>query len=365
MALEIKLSHSKTNKIKVTLTNKYAYSIKLLKWNTPFDAIVLNCFDIKLQDEEPCKYKGPYAKRIFKKTKSTIEIKSKESITQEINLSDFYHLNAEALYSVSLKYNDVLVIKGEKKSKLDDFKPIKLKSNIVKAHLYPTNRINKYFNKINNNTIPNKKRIKTIDAIPSCPPNNICYLSYNDGGECYRTKYLSFPRIYPNNNSQTYILKNDYLNLNKKEILKKIKIKNDSLYKKWFGVYNNTRSSHVKKVINGIFSNRICKNFEMFITNTNCEDDTIAWFWPSPDINEYYHRLGVCYKNYFKLKSNGFNSKPGTLAHELSHGYGKTNSNLKEIYGIKNCQNLARKTPEYAIRNADNYQYFLEEYLNF
>lgn len=59
----------------------------------------------------------------------------------------------------------------------------------------------------------------------------------------------------------------------------------------------------------------------------------------------------------YKVDCNkqGSATKEGILAHEWTHAFGRTKDH---VYGEKRAKELARRNPEKAIMNADNYEYF-------
>lgn len=63
-------------------------------------------------------------------------------------------------------------------------------------------------------------------------------------------------------------------------------------------------------------------------------------------------------KEYWNSNDSGYNSRPGTLTHEMSHQVIDTND---DAYGTTLSEELAKNDPESAMNNADNYQYYTEE----
>lgn len=58
-------------------------------------------------------------------------------------------------------------------------------------------------------------------------------------------------------------------------------------------------------------------------------------------------------------RRSAFLSQAGTLVHEGSH-FVATAGTTDFAYGRTECQQLARANPNQAIRNADSYEYFVE-----
>jgi hypothetical protein len=63
--------------------------------------------------------------------------------------------------------------------------------------------------------------------------------------------------------------------------------------------------------------------------------------------------------------STGYDSKLGTLVHEMTHYWitGNTNSSFDDVYDEASCLDMAKNNPTKAKENAQNYEYFIEEWL--
>lgn len=66
--------------------------------------------------------------------------------------------------------------------------------------------------------------------------------------------------------------------------------------------------------------------------------------------------LGFCVR-FFRMPDAGFDSRFGTVIHEVSHLVADTED---FAYGPRRVEALARENPGLAARNADSYQYFVE-----
>jgi peptidyl-Lys metalloendopeptidase len=66
---------------------------------------------------------------------------------------------------------------------------------------------------------------------------------------------------------------------------------------------------------------------------------------------------------FFQAPETGSSSRPGVLVHEMSHFLlsGGTDDPAPEKYGTDAAQDLAKSDPNAAQRNAENYEYFVEE----
>jgi Lysine-specific metallo-endopeptidase len=78
----------------------------------------------------------------------------------------------------------------------------------------------------------------------------------------------------------------------------------------------------------------------------------------------YFNDLAKMYLGlaFFNAPATGYNSKLGTVIHELTHFWLTGNTNDIK-YGKADCLQLARTNPTSALKNADNYEYFVEDWL--
>jgi peptidyl-Lys metalloendopeptidase len=124
---------------------------------------------------------------------------------------------------------------------------------------------------------------------------------------------------------------------------------NTAHYREWFGAFVASRHSAVRDIIGWTRGNtRIA--FE-------CDDraNVYAYVYPT----DTSHTIYVCDAFWPAPTTGGFDTKAGTIIHELSHfnDIGATND---WVYGTAAARNLASTNPARAIANADNYEYFCE-----
>ena len=92
------------------------------------------------------------------------------------------------------------------------------------------------------------------------------------------------------------------------------------------------------------------KTFRLFFHGSDCEEGDYAYTYVGSDT------IYLC-DEYIIAQAYGYNSKFGTIVHELTHAVVGT----KDLaYGINDCLKLAQTNPNSAVMNADNYEYFVE-----
>jgi len=122
-----------------------------------------------------------------------------------------------------------------------------------------------------------------------------------------------------------------------------------STYQTWFGAYTASRHSHIRDVIG-----RIHRNNKVAY---RCDDESgvYAYVYPSDST----HTIYCCEAFWSAREAGGFDTKAGTLIHELSH-FNQIGATGDYAYGTTAARNLATNDPERARANADNYEYFCE-----
>jgi hypothetical protein len=92
---------------------------------------------------------------------------------------------------------------------------------------------------------------------------------------------------------------------------------------------------------------------EEYLDELRGYESTFAYVYPADDRKIY---LGPKFEN---SPAEGEDSQIGTLAHEMSH-FKSISGTTDERYGRTNSESLAKTDPDKALRNADNYEYFVE-----
>ena len=93
--------------------------------------------------------------------------------------------------------------------------------------------------------------------------------------------------------------------------------------------------------------------FKEYAINDGEEDSTYAYVIPSNQDKTIY--LGGAY---WDAKGKGYDSKAGTVIHELTHELHATDDHE---YGREESKRLAKEDPKKATTNADNYEHFAEK----
>jgi peptidyl-Lys metalloendopeptidase len=120
-------------------------------------------------------------------------------------------------------------------------------------------------------------------------------------------------------------------------------------YKEWLGAYTDARWKIASECVSWIRGNSVVRYA--------CDDTpgVYAYVYPS----DSSHTIYCCEAFWSAPNAGGFDTKAGTLIHELSHFNNICGTN-DWVYGINAARNLAITNPARAVANADNYEYFSE-----
>ncbi|KAF6744161.1 peptidyl-Lys metalloendopeptidase [Ephemerocybe angulata] len=119
----------------------------------------------------------------------------------------------------------------------------------------------------------------------------------------------------------------------------------------WFGGFDWGRGATIRNILTPIKD----VNFDSFRYDCSCTDQGVyAYVYPN-DFGKIYF-CGV----FWKAPATGTDTIGGTLVHEASHFYAIGGGTSDYAYGQSACKNLAINNAGNAVRNADNYEYFIE-----
>jgi hypothetical protein len=149
-----------------------------------------------------------------------------------------------------------------------------------------------------------------------------------------------------------------------------------ALLLRWFGSNNEATAAKVSEIFKRSAQWMNTVTFYCLYENDGSNTDDVVT--PAGTIRvdiagglfAYVNRteLGKVYlglKFFTAPASTGYDSRLGTLIHEMTHFWvtGNTNSTSVEVYPKAECLNLAETDPPGALSNAQNYEYFVEEWL--
>jgi len=315
-SLSVKLSPNNQNpssgSILVTLTNSSNEPLRVLKWNTPLEKVLsANIFKLK-NGSKNIEYQGRLVKRGQPKEEDYTLFDIGESRTVTISLPQYYKMLKKGDYTI------------EYRGKFNSLNK-NLKSKILQKSNNSTTQLTIPF-------IPKKIEIRKEEKLT--PQFQGC--------------------------SQSRI---DILNEAHDEALGMVKIASTAMnnasknttgkrYVTWFGKSTTTRQTDVTTHFSNIYNS--LENKKISYDCGTCNDDySYAYVYPT----EHY-KIYLC-GSFWSANVTGTDSRAGTLIHELSH-FEIVAGTDDHVYGQSEARELAKTSPDQAIDNADNYEFFAE-----
>ncbi|KAI0785485.1 peptidyl-Lys metalloendopeptidase [Irpex lacteus] len=121
-------------------------------------------------------------------------------------------------------------------------------------------------------------------------------------------------------------------------------------YQVWFGAYSD--ANHATVLTN--FANLNNGSYAAYSYDCSCDIPSV-YGYARPD---QYGKVTLC-NAFWEAPLNGTDSQGGTLVHVGSYFY-ENGGTLDYTYGQEDAIELAQSTPDDAVQNADNYEYFAE-----
>jgi peptidyl-Lys metalloendopeptidase len=296
--------------VAVTISNPTNHTIRVLKWFTPVEDVEEPLFAV-MRNGEPVAYTGAHYKRPEVTGKDYISLKAGESLTNTVNLAEYYDLSESGEYEVSYA--------------VAAFNLYDEKGNAFKFRDVLTSE------KIN---ISVEGRAKPIQPTPTPPPSgntsfNSCTASQQTSLITARNNAMNYAA-----NAESYLLGNNQ----------------GSRYTTWFGVYSSTRYN---KVTNNFTAISNAMDSAQVTFDCGCKKRYYAYVYPTQPYTIYLCSV------FWTAPDTGTDSKAGTLIHEMSH-FNVVAGTDDYVYGQSGAKSLAISNPDNAADNADNHEYFAE-----
>jgi peptidyl-Lys metalloendopeptidase len=320
--------------VQFTLANRTDEELLVLDWFTPLEGVAGDIFRVE-RDGEPVAYRGILVKRGIPHPDEYVSIAPGESVSAEVDLAESYDLSAPGSYTIeflSPAVSHVVSKEAPKAKRLRELAPEEIPSRPVTVRIVDSGE-------------------GAEEPVP--PP-----LSADDSAAAEEAKKISYDDC--TTSQQDTVKSADVAATFKSPVVyhyyEQLSVANrqtDALYKKWFGAYDEDRYAKVlsnwQKIQNCFLNGDITYNCQ----GPLCQPSYIAYVFAVPPLEVF-----LC-QQFWNMPEEGTDTKYGTLIHEFSHECAGTKDHT---YGYTNCQNLATNDPDKAIENADNYQFFAEEY---
>ena len=299
-------------------TNNANEDLYLLKRDTPLEGLV-SPFIALYHNGDPVPYEGPLVYRLPPTEDEFLLMKSGERVTASVHINDVFNIDTDGHYIV--RYSKPLRYISAK-----DGINGEVSETLVYESVYIYLEDTRHLSKPTPQEEEEEGKSYTVH-LQSCTSATFV------GGN--------------NQNDQTLAA---HKKLCGQIAVATGKVGNNQLYITWFGAYNTTRVSSVKKVYKKCGDGLKSKTVTYSNTGSLCKPNYIAYTYKGTTkvylCPYYFNQPTFCNKNAY--------TKEATLIHEWAHAFGYTDDHK---YGATNCMNLAKTDPDKAIDNADNYRF--------
>jgi len=298
--------------VTVTVSNPHRHTVRVLKWFTAAEGVEEPLFAVT-RDGEPVAYLGAHYKRPAVTGNDYISLRSGQSISQTVNLAEYYDLSQSGQYEVfyAVASPQLFDEKGNAANSRDTLISEKVSIQVEgrAAKGRPTQP-------------------------PPPPPGGNSFNACTDVQQTQLGQARTQAITYANDADA-------YLNSHNSGTPR---------YVEWFGAYTLSRYNTVK----GHFDNIARDMAGAGITfDCKCKQPYYAYVYPNQPYNIY-----LC-KVFWQAPLSGTDSKAGTLIHEMSH-FDVVAGTDDVVYGQAGARELADTDPNAAITNADSHEYFAE-----
>lgn len=304
------------SRIVVTITNNSKNDLKVLKWDTVLEnQLSADIFTVS-SGKAKMRYLGRIFKRGMPKEEDYIVFKAGEKRTVEIKLSNYYEMKSKGEYLIS--HNSEFIIKDDK-----HYHHKQHKYHLSEAKFSTENIYISFTPSAEEESIRDQK---VAPAFNGCTESQKTLLNAaQDEAMLMATNARETMNSAGENTiGQRYIT--------------------------WFGTATPTRQNSVTSHFNSIYSALDTKQVNY---DCSCNEDYYAYVYPSEPYFIY-----LC-NAFWPASMTGTDSKAGTIIHELSH-FTILGGTHDHAYGHTDAKALAINSPDQAVFNADNHEYFAE-----
>jgi len=307
-ALQVSISTDVPSKVTVTYTNDLQYPVTFLKWNTPFDALSGGrAFSVHSQGAQ-IPYSGPVGKRAEPTYDDMMTINGRESVTTIVDLSSYFTFPETAEFHVQAVHALDVNVLGSSFS-------LSVESNVISLD---------------------------FQANPMMPANDV------------GSADISFISCTAAQQSTVNTAWDLFKTVSAKAQTEAGKASTSATYKTFFGAYTDTRATKVLKTYANEVTASKGSGYAFNCAPPSCGGSgTYAYVYPNDPSTIY-----LC-GQFWKSPTSGFDCTPGVIVHEASH-FTVVGGTQDYAYGTTAAKNLATSTPDRAVANADNYEYFAE-----
>jgi len=311
--------------VKISLSNISDETVSILVWDTPFEDTLSNdVFAVETGRKgfpflESATYTGRLVKRAPASSESYIELAPGKTLSKQIELNDYYEVARNGSYSVSY-VGDI---------KFADTKALSKRSLSVTRQLKSLANSQVLSQQVDVVMTPSLSARLRTPAFANCSANQ-------------QTIAFNASRV-AETMAQTALSDLRSLTVNERFTSPR--------YTEWFGAYSQNRYSQVVSGFDAM-ENALANQTLQFDCNCN-EDNVFAFVFPNRPFE-----ITLC-PEFWRASINGTDSQAGTIIHEISH-FTVLGGTVDHAYRQGPVRELANTNPDFAVQNADSYEYFAE-----
>ncbi|KAL9964455.1 hypothetical protein ACROYT_G028100 [Oculina patagonica] len=346
-SIECSPTYTSTDKIecKFHLNNNDQQDYSVLKWRTPLDKMTSDCLTASCNGTK-LQYDGVYMKRSTPGPDQFLLVGAGETLSSTFDVSDAYDMTEAGMYSIKMDSNIEYTV-GSVKGVSDPSKQIQTKIVGLSSPVVSFQVVGRSSSK---RTLGQKAR--SLEKRNQFPADDLSKGSLEDGVFRKRGQSSSTPRDPvirrgPKAQKKATKLAHRVAFDHMKSAIQDLQNNHDRV-ETWFGIGRVSNAIKVFKTMGEILGK---DRIKYVFGGKYCDSDTFGYTFHGT------RKIFLC-KSYERAETlSGFDSKVGILTHELSHALTYTDD---RVYGQSACKKLAKKSPHLAVKNADNYEYFVE-----
>lgn len=325
LSVELKPQASKSSpgeSVLWQLTNHGDESVYVLRWETPLNGMSRSLFEVSYKGQ-PVRYMDKIVHWGHPQADDFIKIAPGQTLSAEVNLAAAYEMVNAGDYTIGYEGQLTYMMTADEKSgHVEDLGAAQLDADSIQ--LNSLGRSPAYY--------------QTVGA--SFGPVNFTKAAAY--ANCTSTRQSQISSAHTQ--AKTYATNSlNYMNAGTR----------GSRYTTWFGSYTSSRYNTVKTHYSKIST---ALNNSTITYNCSCDAayaSAFAYVYPSQPYQIY-----LC-NAFWAAPNAGTDSRGGTIVHEMSH-FTVNGGTSDYAYGQTAAKNLATRTPNKAIQNADNHEYFSE-----
>ncbi len=307
------------------LANQSVASVWVLRWQMPSDEIDADLLEVT-RDGQPVPYVGPMVKRPAPTAADYVEIAAGSELAVTFDPTSVYDMRERGEYSVRFRSWQLDVLTSDPAG--DDGSP------------EPGGR-----KAVRRSFVPEMAGAQAADFWFDGVDTELAVEAESIGGYTKCTTSQQSQLQTAHNNAITYT------NRSKSYLGSHSSSNPGTIYTKWFGAVTSSRYNTAKNHFNSIndaFANK------SVTYDCGCKKKYYAYVYPTQP-----YKIYVC-AVFWQAPATGRDSKMGTLVHEMSH-FNVVASTDDWVYGASGAASLAISSPDKALDNADNHEYFTED----